>query len=201
MLSGGERNRLLLARLFLQPANVLVLDEPTNDLDAETLELLEELVLDYAGTLLLVSHDRAFLDHVVTGTLVFEGEGRITEYTGGYEDWLRQRPPPAAAVAPVEAKAAPPQRAEDKVKFLKREQRELDELPHQIENMEEEVSALNHRLWDPETYKGEPATVPQLKAKLAALETQIKESYLRWEILEHKRKAAMSDPSSPLSNG
>ena len=91
MLSGGERNRLLLARLFLQPANVLVLDEPTNDLDAETLELLEELLLEYAGTLLLVSHDRAFLDNVVTSTLVFEGDGRITEYTGGYEDWIRQR--------------------------------------------------------------------------------------------------------------
>jgi ATP-binding cassette subfamily F protein uup len=193
MLSGGERNRLLLARLFLQPANVLVLDEPTNDLDAETLELLEELVLDYAGTLLLVSHDRAFLDHVVTSTLVFEGEGRVTEYTGGYEDWLRQRPSAAAAIPAPEAKAAPPPRVEEKVKFLKREQRELDELPARIEKMEEEVSALNHRLWDPELYKSEPAKIPQLKAELAVLETRIKEGYLRWEFLETKRKAASNE--------
>jgi ATP-binding cassette subfamily F protein uup len=197
MLSGGERNRLLLARLFLQPANVLVLDEPTNDLDAETLELLEELVLEYSGTLLLVSHDRAFLDHVVTSTLVFEGEGRITEYTGGYEDWLRQRPTPAAAVVPAEArpapKAAPAPRAEKDVKFLKRELRELDELPARIEKMEEEVSTLSHRLWDPEMYKSEPAKIPQLKAELAALEERIKEGYRRWEQLEDKRKAATSE--------
>ena len=193
MLSGGERNRLLLARLFLQPANVLVLDEPTNDLDAETLELLEELVLEYSGTLLLVSHDRAFLDHVVTSTLVFEGEGRISEYTGGYEDWLRQRSAPAAAVAVVEAKPVPASRTEEKVKFLKREQRELDELPAQIEKMEEEVSALNHRLWDPEIYKNEPAEVPQLKSELAALEARIQEGYRRWEQLEERRKAASPD--------
>ena len=149
MLSGGERNRLLLARLFLQPANVLVMDEPTNDLDAETLELLEELLLEYTGTLLLVSHDRAFLDNVVTSTLVFEGEGRVTEYTGGYEDWVRQRP---SAVLPQlqiraktrrEARARP---ASKKVpKFLKREQRELEELPAQIEKMETELSALNEQ--------------------------------------------------------
>src|SRR5271163_2932231 len=135
MLSGGERNRLLLARLFLQPANVLVMDEPTNDLDAETLELLEELLLEYAGTLLLVSHDRAFLDNVVTSTLIFEGEGLISEYTGGYEDWIRQRkaklahfreipappkPEPVAAPAPKKG-----------TKFLNREKRELDELPGQ----------------------------------------------------------------------
>jgi ABC transport system ATP-binding/permease protein len=195
MLSGGERNRLLLARLFLQPANVLVLDEPTNDLDAETLELLEELVLDYAGTLLLVSHDRAFLDHVVTSTLVFEGEGRITEYTGGYEDWLRQRPSSnaTAVAAPVETKPAPAPRAEEKVKFLKREQRELDELPARIEKMEAEVTTLNHRLWDPEIYKTEPAFVPKLKSELVALEARIKEGYLRWELLEEKRKSATPD--------
>jgi ATP-binding cassette subfamily F protein uup len=193
MLSGGERNRLLLARLFLQPANVLVLDEPTNDLDAETLELLEELVLEYTGTLLLVSHDRAFLDHVVTSTLVFEGEGRVTEYTGGYEDWLRQRPAPDAPVLASPVKQAPTptpaRRAENEVKFLKREQRELDELPGQIDEMETELSALNHRLWDPQTYKGEPASVPQLKSEIAALEDRIKEGYHRWEQLEAKRKA------------
>jgi ATP-binding cassette subfamily F protein uup len=194
MLSGGERNRLLLARLFLQPANVLVLDEPTNDLDAETLELLEELVLEYAGTLLLVSHDRAFLDHVVTSTLVFEGEGRVTEYTGGYEDWLRQRPARVAATPAAQAKPAPkPEpapRAKSEAKFLKREQRELEALPAQIEKMEEEVSTLNHRLWDPELYKSEPAKIPQLKAELAALEERIKVGYKRWEELEDKRQAA-----------
>src|ERR1700727_443803 len=126
MLSGGERNRLLLARLFLQPANVLVMDEPTNDLDAETLELLEELLLEYTGTLLLVSHDRAFLDNVVTGVMVFEGSGNITEYTGGYEDWIRQRD--AKPVHFREIPAAP--RPEPKpvivdkkaAKFLKKEQ-------------------------------------------------------------------------------
>jgi ATP-binding cassette subfamily F protein uup len=197
MLSGGERNRLLLARLFLQPANVLVLDEPTNDLDAETLELLEELVLEYAGTLLLVSHDRAFLDHVVTSTLVFEGEGRITEYTGGYEDWLRQRPPPGGVVAPVEAKPAPkPEptpRAKEKVKFLNREQRELDELPAQIEKMEEDVSTLSHQLWNPDLYKNDPAKIPQLKAELAALEERIQLGYRRWEELETKRKTALGE--------
>ena len=145
MLSGGERNRLLLARLFLQPANVLVMDEPTNDLDAETLELLEEILLEYTGTLLLVSHDRAFLDNVVTSTLVFEGDGRITEYTGGYEDWIRQR-----AALPVAAQFSPgprPQRSPrprlrlpgKAWKFLKREQRELEELPAQIEKMEAEL--------------------------------------------------------------
>jgi ATP-binding cassette subfamily F protein uup len=190
MLSGGERNRLLLARLFLQPANVLVLDEPTNDLDAETLELIEELVLEYAGTLLLVSHDRAFLDHVVTSTLVFEGEGRITEYTGGYEDWLRQRPPPASAVAPLAAKPAPEPRREEPVKFLKREQRELDELPGRIEKMEEEVRALNHQMWDPEIYQSDPDKITRIKAELAALEQRINEGYRRWEQLEDKRKAS-----------
>jgi ATP-binding cassette subfamily F protein uup len=193
MLSGGERNRLLLARLFLQPANVLVMDEPTNDLDAETLELLEEILLEYAGTLLLVSHDRAFLDNVVTSTLIFEGDGLISEYTGGYEDWIRQKaakvehfreipapPRPEAKPEPVNPKGA---------KFLKREQRELDELPAQLEKMEAEVSALNEQMWDPELYKKEPGKLPQLKAELVVLEEKIKEGYARWELLEEKRKA------------
>lgn len=197
MLSGGERNRLLLARLFLQPANVLVMDEPTNDLDAETLELLEELLLEYAGTLLLVSHDRAFLDNVVTSVLVFEGAGRITEYTGGYEDWIRQRdakpvhfreipaaPKPVPAPAPVVTKGA---------KFLKREQRELEELPGQIEKMETEVSALNARLWDPAVYQKQPENVPLLKTELAVLEERIRQGYARWEQLEAKRKASEVD--------
>ena len=141
MLSGGERNRLLLARLFLQPANVLVLDEPTNDLDAETLELLEELLVGYEGTLLLVSHDRAFLDNVVTSTLVFEGGGRITEYTGGYEDWIRQRPDPAdVMVQSVDFTPTPTMAKSGKSiktrKFLNREQKELEALPKTIETLE-----------------------------------------------------------------
>jgi len=198
MLSGGERNRLLLARLFLQPANVLVMDEPTNDLDAETLELLEELLLEFTGTLLLVSHDRAFLDNVVTSTLIFEGEGRVTEYTGGYEDWVRQRPPVLTAAGPQleekpVAKPAPVARVEKGPKFLKREQRELDELPEQIEKMELELSALNERMWDPALYKNEPGKLPLLKTEAAVLEERIKNGYVRWEQLEEKRKACAQD--------
>jgi ATP-binding cassette subfamily F protein uup len=196
MLSGGERNRLLLARLFLQPANVLVMDEPTNDLDAETLELLEELLLEYTGTLLLVSHDRAFLDNVVTSTLVFEGDGLVLEYTGGYEDWVRQRAvkktmAPTVAAPKVEPRmeAAPSPRVEKGAKFLKREQRELEELPGQIEKMEAELTGLNERLWNPDVYKKEPGSVPHMKAELVALEDKIKISYARWEELEAKRKA------------
>jgi ATP-binding cassette subfamily F protein uup len=193
MLSGGERNRLLLARLFLQPANVLVMDEPTNDLDAETLELLEELLLEYAGTLLLVSHDRAFLDNVVTSVLVFEGEGRISEYTGGYEDWIKQRSTKPVhfreILATPKPEAKPTPVAKKELKFLKREQRELEELPAQIEKMETEVSALNEKMWDPELYKKEPGKLPILKAELAELEEKIKLGYARWEELEAKRKA------------
>lgn len=192
MLSGGERNRLLLARLFLQPANVLVMDEPTNDLDAETLELLEELLLEYTGTLLLVSHDRVFLDNVVTSTLIFEGEGCITEFTGGYEDWVRQRaakpehfreipaaPKPEPKPAPATGKPA---------KFLKREQRELDELPALLDRWETEKSALSSRLWEPELYQKSPETIPKLKEELSALEARINAGYARWEELEVKRK-------------
>src|SRR6185436_12517810 len=111
-LSGGERNRLLLARLFTRPANVLVLDEPTNDLDLETLELLEEVLAEWSGTLLLVSHDRVFLDNIVTSTIVFEGDGRVADYVGGYEDWLRQRPQERAAAQPARPRQARPETAE-----------------------------------------------------------------------------------------
>ena len=193
MLSGGERNRLLLARLFLQPANILVLDEPTNDLDAETLELLEEILLEFAGTLILVSHDRAFLDNVVTSTLIFEGDGVISEYTGGYEDWIRQRD--AKKVIHFREIPAPPKPVPVVViakgtKFLKKEARELEELPEQLEKMETEVSALNEKMWDPELYKSEPGKLPILKAELTALEDRIRIGYARWEELEAKRKAA-----------
>jgi ATP-binding cassette subfamily F protein uup len=200
MLSGGERNRLLLARLFLQPANVLVLDEPTNDLDAETLELLEELLLEYTGTLLLVSHDRVFLDNVVTGTLVFEGDGIITEYTGGYEDWIRQRAAAAASVpSPVIATAPPaPKKPEASApaagKFLNRERKELEELPPRIEKMEETLAALNARLWEPDLYQKQPDVVPQLKSEAAELQKRIAEGYARWEALETKRQ--QSEPAA-----
>ena len=195
MLSGGERNRLLLARLFLQPANVLVMDEPTNDLDAETLELLEEILLEYTGTLLLVSHDRAFLDNVVTSTLVFEGEGRISEYTGGYEDWIRQRAAKVEHFREIPYQPEPEPKPEARpankkeVKFLKREQKELAELPAQLDQWETEKTDLTTRLWDPDLYKKSPDLVAKLNDELSALEERIKTAYARWEELEAKRKA------------
>jgi len=195
MLSGGERNRLLLARLFLQPANVLVLDEPTNDLDAETLELLEELLVEYAGTLLLVSHDRAFLDEVVTGTLVFEGDGRVTEYSGGYEDWLRQRPSSTAS-ASVE-KAAPPAKVPAKggkpKKFLNREQRELTELTGEIEKLEAERTALAKKLEDPALYQKSHDILRTVRDEMAALEKTIHDRYVRWEELESLRTSLSAE--------
>jgi ATP-binding cassette subfamily F protein uup len=193
MLSGGERNRLLLARLFLQPANVLVLDEPTNDLDAETLELLEDLLVEYTGTLLLVSHDRAFLDEVVTGTLVFEGDARVTEYSGGYEDWLRQRPAglSASGGAPESKAAAAPTKAPAKSgkpkKMLNRDQRELDELPREIEKLEAERDALAAQLEDPALYLKSQEPARAIREQLTALEKKLPERYARWEELEALR--------------
>jgi ATP-binding cassette subfamily F protein uup len=194
LLSGGERNRLLLARLFLQPANVLVLDEPTNDLDAETLELLEELLISYTGTLLLVSHDREFLDHVVTSTLVFEGDGRIGEYVGGYEDWLKQRPALSAPVEKSDAIEAPKPRGrtERPRKFLNREQRELDELPGMIERLEAEHAEIAARLANPETYQRDPGSIPGIQAELAGNEARTAQAYARWEELEALRLACQA---------
>ena len=194
LLSGGERNRLLLARLFLQPANVLVLDEPTNDLDAETLELLEELLVSWDQTLLLVSHDRAFLDAVVTSLLVFEGGGKISEVNGGYSDWQRWSArgaavPSAAAPAPAKAdepKNKPRARAE---KFLNRERRELEELPGQIEGWEAEQVRCAAQLQDPQLYRSDPAALPKIEAESIALEAKIRAAYSRWEELEAKRCA------------
>jgi ATP-binding cassette subfamily F protein uup len=197
MLSGGERNRLLLAKLFLQPANLLVMDEPTNDLDAETMELLEELVLEYQGTLLLVSHDRAFLNSVVTSTLVFEGEGKIGEYCGGYDDWVAKRSNPkilapkvtaAPTIAPVEKK---PERSSRPITFLKREQRELEELPPLIEQWEKEKESLSEQLCDPELYRGEVKKFSEIPAQLHTLEERIAKSYRQWEELEEKRASAL----------
>jgi ATP-binding cassette subfamily F protein uup len=191
LLSGGERNRLLLARLFLQPANVLVLDEPTNDLDAETLELLEELLISYTGTLLLVSHDREFLDHVVTSTLVFEGDGHIGEYVGGYEDWLKQRATQSApAEKPTAIEAPKPRgRTERPRKFLNREQRELDELPALLERLEVEHAEIAARLANPETYQRDPGSIPGIQAELADNEARTMQAYARWEELEALRVA------------
>jgi ATP-binding cassette subfamily F protein uup len=192
-LSGGERNRLLLARLFSRPANVLVLDEPTNDLDIETLELLEQLLQDFEGTLLLVSHDRAFLDNVVTQTLAFEGDGRWKEYAGGYDDWLRASrtgreakpvaPAQAAAQSPAAARAAPPRKA--KLSF--NESRELEALPARLDALETEQRALAEKLADPALYQDRSADPKALAARHAAIEAELEALLVRWEALEAKR--------------
>jgi ABC transport system ATP-binding/permease protein len=186
-LSGGERRRLQLARVLSRPCNVLVLDEPTNDLDLETLELLEDLLLDYGATLLVVSHDREFLDDVVTSTLVFEGDGRWREYVGGYQDWLRQKAAAAAAAAPPPAKAPKP-RAERTIERPRKlgfmEKRELAELPATIERLEAEKHALFERMAAPDFYTTPAAEVATLRARLATLESEIPATYARWEELE-----------------
>ncbi|HMT38443.1 MAG TPA: ATP-binding cassette domain-containing protein, partial [Thermomonas sp.] len=189
-LSGGERNRLLLARLFAQPSNLLVMDEPTNDLDVETLELLEELLADYPGTLLLVSHDRDFLDNVVTSTLVMEGDGRIGEYVGGYSDWLRQRPatpvpaPTPKSQAPESSKdhaaAAPPAR----VKLSYKEARELEQLPQRIEALEAQVTGFTARMGEAGYFQREAAAIAADNAALASAQAALDAAYARWEQLE-----------------
>ncbi len=186
MLSGGERNRLLLARLFARPSNLLVMDEPTNDLDAETLDLLEEMVADYNGTLLLVSHDRAFIDNVVTSTLVFEGAGRINEYVGGYSDWLRQRRPTAAASPtppPAKAAAAPSRAAKARKRSFK-EQRELDAIPATIQRLEAEQAALQAAVSDPELFRRSPAEASAALQRLQGIAQELETTYARWDALE-----------------
>jgi ATP-binding cassette subfamily F protein uup len=191
MLSGGERNRLLLAKLFATPSNLLVMDEPTNDLDIETLELLEERLASYPGTLLLVSHDRVFLDNVVTSTLVLEGEGRVAEYVGGYADWLRQRPSPpvapARAAKAVEAMAAPVSTAPARARLGNREQRELDRLPARIEALEAELAGLHAQMAEPAFYRGEGNHIAAVQAQVAALQQDLDAAYQRWEALEALR--------------
>ena len=194
-LSGGERNRLLLAKLFTQPANLLVMDEPTNDLDAETLELLEELLMDFKGTLLMVSHDRVFLNNVVTGTLVFEpnasGDLELHPYVGGYDDWLRQRQP--IEVAP-EPKAAPKVVKAPKARKLSfKETRELESLPAQIEQLETEQSALVDKLADPELYS-DGAKVSATTTRMKEVESQLETAFERWEeLLEMEKLAAAGE--------
>jgi ATP-binding cassette subfamily F protein uup len=184
-LSGGERNRLLLARLFTQPANLLVMDEPTNDLDAETLELLEELLSDFRGTLLLVSHDRALLNAVVTSCLVLEGEGRVGEYVGGYDDWLRQRPEAEPApTATIERVKRAPEPKPKPGKLSYKDQRELERLPARIETLEAEQEALQARLGDPGLYQEGGDAVAGVRGRLAELESALAASYQEWERLE-----------------
>jgi ATP-binding cassette subfamily F protein uup len=199
VLSGGERNRLLLARLFTQPANVLVMDEPTNDLDAETLDLLEDLLVEFQGTLLLVSHDRAFLDEVVTSTLVFEGDGRIGDYVGGYSDWQNEKKKQAAKKAtegPGRAPAGPrvaawegaapssPSRAAASRKLTNRERLELEALPARIEALEREQATLVVKLADPAFYRTEAARFAEVKARLESIEREQVAALARWEELE-----------------
>ena len=185
-LSGGERNRLLLARLFTQPANLLVMDEPTNDLDVETLELLEELLGDYNGTLLLVSHDRAFVDNVVTSTLVFEDAGRVNEYVGGYNDWLRQRKAAAPEVKmnkPANARAAGSVPTPAK-KLSYKDKHELASLPAQIEALESEQTSLQERINGPDFYQQDKAAINAGLARLEQLQAELATAYQRWEALE-----------------
>ncbi|MBN8769083.1 MAG: ATP-binding cassette domain-containing protein [Stenotrophomonas nitritireducens] len=195
-LSGGERNRLLLAKLFAQPSNLLVMDEPTNDLDVETLELLEELLGDYTGTLLLVSHDRDFLDNVVTSTLVLEGEGRVGDYIGGYTDSLRQRPAPAQsamAVAKASATAVPAaqpaaapvaEAAPARRKLSFKDARELEQLPAKIEQLERDVEGLTGAMNDPAFYTRSSAEVTAHTQQLSKVQAELDAAYARWEELD-----------------
>jgi ATP-binding cassette subfamily F protein uup len=184
-LSGGERNRLLLARLFTRPSNVLVMDEPTNDLDIETLELLENVLMEYPGTLLLVSHDREFLNNVVTSTLVLEGGGRVKEYAGGYDDWVRQCPLELPAIESAPAKTAPARPPQQRARRLTyKEQRELEALPERIVAMEAELSHWHETMADPDLYRQDPAEIVKAKARLQSLEKDVAQAYERWEELE-----------------
>lgn len=187
-LSGGERNRLLLAKMFTKPANLLVLDEPTNDLDAETLELLEEMLVEYSGTLLVVSHDRAFLNNVVTSTLVFEGGGQVREYAGGYDDWLRAKSIAASApaetrvaVAPVATAAATASKGR---KLSYKEQQELLKLPQKIEELETEQAQIHEQMADARFYQQAATQISVVTNRLALLDTQLQVAYARWEELE-----------------
>jgi len=186
LLSGGERSRLLLAKLFTKPSNVLVLDEPTNDLDVETLELLEGLLVEYQGTVLLVSHDRAFLNNVATSTLAIEPDGRVGEYDGGYDDYLRQRPadaPPPSKAGEVAPKA-PAQARERARKLNHKERRELDELPGRIDGLESAIRGLHDAMADPAFYRQEGGAIAETKGRLEALEQELASALQRWEILE-----------------
>jgi len=196
ILSGGERNRLLLARLFTKPSNVLVLDEPTNDLDMETLEVLEERLLEYSGTILLVSHDRAFLNNVVTSTLVFEDDGVVTEYAGGYDDWINQRPEQddkkgsdkGSAIGKSAYRKGPKKENRPR-KLTFKEGWELESLPARIEELEQERKRIYEQMSSPEFYMGDGGKISQTQARLEELERELDETYNRWEALESLREA------------
>jgi ATP-binding cassette subfamily F protein uup len=187
-LSGGERNRALLARLFTKPSNVLVMDEPTNDLDIDTLELLEEMLMEYDGTVLLVSHDREFLNNVVTSTIVFEGNGRLVEYVGGYDDWLRQRSPAVTVLPGKDDKAVRPDRT--RVRRVRpriltfNEKKELLALPALIDALEAERAGIYETLAAPDFYRREGSGLTEAKTRIEELDKEISTAYERWEILE-----------------
>jgi len=205
-LSGGEKKRLQMAEILSRPCNLLVLDEPTNDLDLETLELMENLLVGFEGTLILVSHDREFLDNVVTSTLVFEGEGRWQEYAGGYEDWLRQRKTVEEGSRPKGSQrkreggaAAEPRRSPRPRKLGYKESRELDGIPDAIERLEAEKERLFAKLASPETYTGTGEAVVTAKTRLDEVEKAIESAYARWEELENLREKASSYKRLPPS--
>ncbi len=184
VLSGGERHRLLLARLFARPSNVLVLDEPTNDLDAETLDLLEELLVEYPGTVFLVSHDRSFLNHVVTGTFAFEGDGRVKEYVGGYDDYVRQRPRESRTSTPARAAAPAPPPAPGPRKLSWKEERERESLPARIEALEARQRELHEKMADPGWFRQGAEVLSSSQAELDLLTRELANAYSRWEALE-----------------
>ena len=195
VLSGGERNRLLLAKLFTRPSNVLVLDEPTNDLDAETLELLEELIADYAGTVLIVSHDRSFLDNLVTSVIALEGDGMAHEYVGAYTDWLRQRATPAQErkaedktprQAPRPVNDKPRRRSFKEQREFELLGKELEALPQRLDALEQEQQTLEATLADPELFARDPDAFAKTTDRLVALEAEQTDLLQRWEVVEQR---------------
>lgn len=189
-LSGGERNRLVLARLFTRPSNLLVLDEPTNDLDLETLEILEDYLMNYKGTILMVSHDRAFINNVVTSTLVFDEELTINEYIGGYEDWLRQRPVKEKLIKATKPKSVPEKQRRQPVKFGFRQQKELDSLPHAIQALETEHYALYQDMGNPDIYKNGISALTVKQDRIKEIDELLVSRYARWEELERLQAEA-----------
>ena len=197
-LSGGERNRLMLAKLFTRPFNLLVLDEPTNDLDYETLELLEQLLMDYNGTLLLVSHDRTFLDNVVTSTIAFEGEGQVFEYIGGYDDWLRQRRATSKAASDAKAEGKGDGKTETQAgkesessksiakpkKLSYKLQRELDLMPQKIDELEQAIASITEQMADAGFYQQDAQVITQVSGELKAKQDELEACFERWEELE-----------------
>ncbi|AKG53222.1 ABC transporter ATP-binding protein [Dehalogenimonas sp. WBC-2] len=191
-LSGGERNRLVLARLFTRPSNLLVLDEPTNDLDLETLEILEDYLLHYTGTILMVSHDRAFINNVVTSTLVFEKNGSVKEYVGGYDDWLRQYRPEIELVKPSAGKPATLRNKSPDIKFGFRQKKELESIPHSIQALETECDELYSEMSDSAIYKRSKSELAKMKERVETIKGLLVAMYARWEELEQQNNEPQS---------